>query len=98
MKLSALFIGGWMERSGIGINRLSDGVLDSKQATQARASQCALALTVLLLGWFIPVVHEEVVTRWTDSKSRTAHGFIGLQNYNDQKTVRHRNLRIKELP
>ncbi len=43
-------------------------------------------------------VNEEVVTRWTDPKARTSHGFIGLQNYNDKKVVRHRNLRIKELP
>jgi hypothetical protein len=43
-------------------------------------------------------INSEVVTRWTDPKNRTTHGFIGLQNYNDNKTVRHRNLRIKELP
>jgi hypothetical protein len=43
-------------------------------------------------------INGEVVTRWTDSKARTSHGFIGLQNYNDKKTVRYRNLRIQELP
>jgi hypothetical protein len=43
-------------------------------------------------------INDEVVTRWTDPKARTSHGFIGLQNYNDKKTVRHRNLRIQELP
>lgn len=43
-------------------------------------------------------VNDEVVTRRKDSKARTSHGFIGLQNYNDKKTVRHRNLRIQELP
>jgi hypothetical protein len=43
-------------------------------------------------------INDDVVTRWTDPQARTAHGFIGLQNYNDHKTVRHRNLRIKELP
>ena len=43
-------------------------------------------------------INDDVVTRWTDPQARTAHGFIGLQNYNDHKTVRHRNLRIQELP
>jgi hypothetical protein len=43
-------------------------------------------------------INDEVVTRWTDPKARTSRGYIGLQNYNDNKTVRHRNLRIKELP
>ena len=28
----------------------------------------------------------------------SAAGYLGLQNYNDGKTVRFRNLRIKELP
>src|SRR5262249_2187817 len=39
-----------------------------------------------------------LILTWTDPKQRTAFGYIGLQNYNDGKTVRHRNLRIKELP
>jgi hypothetical protein len=39
-----------------------------------------------------------LVTSWVDPKHRTSAGYIGLQNYNDGKTVRHRNLRIKELP
>lgn len=43
-------------------------------------------------------INDEVVTRWTDPKARTSHGFIGLQNYNDHKTVRHRRLLIRELP
>lgn len=43
-------------------------------------------------------INDEVVTRWTDPKARTFCGYIGLQNYNDNKIVRHRNLRIKELP
>jgi 3-keto-disaccharide hydrolase len=43
-------------------------------------------------------INGETVTTWTDPKQRTAQGFIGLQNYNDQKTVRHRKLRIKDLP
>jgi hypothetical protein len=38
------------------------------------------------------------VLRWIDPKQRTLNGYIGLQNYNDGKTVRHRNLRIKPLP
>ncbi len=43
-------------------------------------------------------INDEIVTRWSDPKARTARGFIGLQNYNDNKTVRLRNLQIKELP
>jgi hypothetical protein len=43
-------------------------------------------------------INGETVTAWTDPKRRTASGFIGLQNYNDNKTVRHRNVRIKDLP
>jgi hypothetical protein len=43
-------------------------------------------------------INDEVVTTWSDAKERTASGYIGLQNYNDNKTVRFRNLRIKELP
>ena len=42
-------------------------------------------------------VNGEVVNTWTDTTQRTLHGFIGLQNYNDGKTVRHRNLRVQEL-
>lgn len=40
---------------------------------------------------------EQIMT-WTDPKQRTRSGYIGLQNYNDGKTVRHRNVRIKDLP
>jgi hypothetical protein len=43
-------------------------------------------------------MNGELIMTWTDPKSRTRSGYIGLQNYNDGKTVRHRNLRIKELP
>src|SRR5882724_1102466 len=43
-------------------------------------------------------MNGELVLTWTDPKARTRAGYIGLQNYNDGKTVRHRNLRIKELP
>jgi hypothetical protein len=42
-------------------------------------------------------MNGEVTMTWTDPKHRTAYGYIGLQNYNDGKTVRHCNLRIKEL-
>jgi hypothetical protein len=38
-----------------------------------------------------------LVTSWVDPDQRTSAGYVGLQNYNDGKTVRHRNLRIKEL-
>jgi hypothetical protein len=43
-------------------------------------------------------MNGRLVLTWTDPGQRTSHGYIGLQNYNDGKTVRHRNLRIKELP
>lgn len=43
-------------------------------------------------------INGVLVTQWTDPKERTRHGYIGLQNYDDGKTVRHRNLRIKDLP
>jgi hypothetical protein len=43
-------------------------------------------------------INGEIVTHWVDPNHRTDHGFVGLQNYNDGKTVRHRNVRIKELP
>jgi hypothetical protein len=43
-------------------------------------------------------INGKLVLEWTDLKQRTSSGYIGLQNYNDGKTVRHRNLRIKELP
>jgi hypothetical protein len=43
-------------------------------------------------------INGQEVTRWTDPDHRTASGYIGLQNYNDDKTVRHRNLRIQPLP
>ena len=48
-------------------------------------------------GYFVSI-NGRYVTAWTDPKARTLHGYIGLQNYNDGKTVWHRNLRIKELP
>ena len=43
-------------------------------------------------------INNEVVTTWSDPQQRSASGYIGLQNYNDNKTVRFRNLRIKDLP
>ncbi len=42
-------------------------------------------------------INGKVVNTWTDTTERTASGFIGLQNYNDGKTVRHRHLRVKEV-
>ncbi|HRI11397.1 MAG TPA: DUF1080 domain-containing protein [Verrucomicrobiota bacterium] len=42
-------------------------------------------------------INDKLVTTWTDPDYRTAAGFVGLQNYNDQ-IVRHRNVRIKDLP
>jgi hypothetical protein len=43
-------------------------------------------------------INDEVVTTWTDPQQRSTSGHIGLQNYDDDKTVRFRNLRIKDLP
>ena len=43
-------------------------------------------------------INDQLVNTWTDRKQRSLAGYIGLQNYNDGKTVRHRNVRIKELP
>lgn len=42
-------------------------------------------------------INGRLVTTWTDPAGRTAFGYIGLQNYDDGKAVRHRNLRVKEL-
>ncbi len=42
-------------------------------------------------------INGEIVLDWTDPQQRTIRGYIGLQNYNDSKTVRHRKLRIKAL-
>ncbi len=42
-------------------------------------------------------INGEVVTTWTDTTARSLRGFIGLQNYDDGKIVRHRRVRVKEL-
>jgi hypothetical protein len=43
-------------------------------------------------------LNGKLVTTWSDPKQRSASGYLGLQNYNDGKTVRFRGLRVKELP
>ena len=43
-------------------------------------------------------LNGKLINTWTDGTQRSLSGYIGLQNYNDNKIVRHRNLRIKELP
>jgi hypothetical protein len=43
-------------------------------------------------------INGQLVTTWTDLAQRSLRGHIGLQNYNDGKTVRFRNLRVKDLP
>jgi hypothetical protein len=43
-------------------------------------------------------INDRTVTTWSDPEKRTAAGYIGLQNYDDGKTVRFRNLRVKHLP
>lgn len=47
---------------------------------------------------YIVRLNGETVNVWTDPKQRSRAGYIGLQNYNDGKTVRHRRLRVKDLP
>jgi hypothetical protein len=42
-------------------------------------------------------INGAVVTTWTDTTQRSPSGHIGLQNYNDGKTVRFRRLRVKDL-
>lgn len=56
-------------------------------------------LEVVAVGHHYTVrINDEVVTTWTDPDQRSAAGFIGLQNYDDGKTVRFRRLRLKDLP
>ena len=43
-------------------------------------------------------MNGKLIMTWTDPKASTSVGYIGLQNYDDGKTVRHRNVRIKRLP
>jgi len=43
-------------------------------------------------------INGEEVLHWTDPNRRTLKGYVGLQNYDDNKIVRHRNFRIKPLP
>lgn len=42
-------------------------------------------------------LNGKLVTTWTDRQKRSASGYVGLQNYDDGKMVKFRNLRIKEL-
>jgi hypothetical protein len=46
---------------------------------------------------YVVRINGQEVNRWEDPKHRSARGYAGLQNYNDKKTVRHRNVRIKPL-
>jgi hypothetical protein len=43
-------------------------------------------------------INGELVTTWTDEQQRSTAGYLGLQNYNDGKVVRFRNLRVKDVP
>lgn len=42
-------------------------------------------------------LNDQLVNTWTDDQKRPLAGYIGLQNYPYKQTVRHRNLRIKDL-
>jgi hypothetical protein len=56
------------------------------------------AYEVVAIGHnYLVRINGQAVTAWTDLKQRTTHGYIGLQNYEEGKNARHRNLRIKEL-
>lgn len=56
-------------------------------------------LEIVAVGHHYTVrINGEVVTTWTDPDQRSAAGYIGLQNYEDGKTVRFRRLRLKDLP
>lgn len=43
-------------------------------------------------------INGEAVTTWTDPDRRSDRGYIGLQNYDDGKSVQFRNLRVRDLP
>ena len=43
-------------------------------------------------------LNGRLVNTWTDDQKRPLAGYIGLQNYPYPQAVRHRNVRIKELP
>lgn len=43
-------------------------------------------------------LNGKLVNRYIDTAGRPLSGHVGLQNYPYQKTVHHRNLRIRELP
>ncbi len=54
---------------------------------------------IVCIGHFYSVrINGDEVLHWTDPNQRALQGYVGLQNYNDGKTVRHRNFRIKPLP
>lgn len=42
-------------------------------------------------------LNGKLVTAWTDTTKRSLSGYIGLQNYDDKKTVRFRNLQVRDL-
>jgi hypothetical protein len=54
---------------------------------------------IVCLGHHYSVrMNGRLITTWTDYTARSLAGFVGLQNYPDQKTVRHRKLRIRDWP
>ena len=58
----------------------------------------AVPLALLLIFTYLPAINMVLYsfTKWDGFGA--IDEYIGLQNYNDKKTVRFRNLRIKELP
>jgi hypothetical protein len=43
-------------------------------------------------------INGELINTWTDETRRSRYGYIGLQNYDDGKTVHFRRMRVKALP
>ena len=43
-------------------------------------------------------VNGKLVTDWNDTADRPLKGYVGIQNFPWPGAVRHRNVRIKELP
>ena len=46
---------------------------------------------------YVVRMNGQFINHWTDPKRRSSFGYVGLQNYNDGKTVKFRNLRVRNL-
>jgi len=70
----------------------------SSKANTKPTSQWNEFEMVCLIHDYSVRINGQLVTTWTDLTQRSLAGYIGLQNYNDGKLVRFRNLRVKDLP